>query len=140
MRKTPDICIQENSEEMVEKATELGWKNPEAYETLILEAENWGELKNKLRDNREEYDILVFKGGNEKLNRDAVSDQRLDVLLHPERNRKDSGMDSVVARKAAENNVAIGFDLKQLLAKPKKQVHVLSHWRKNLMLCEKHGA
>lgn len=140
MSKTPDLCIREKTQEVAEKAEELGWRNPESYETVFLQADDWGELKKKIQRNREKCDVLVFEGGDEKLNRKAASDARVDVLLHPEKGRKDPGVDEVIAKKAAENSVAIGFDLKQLFKKPKIQTHILSHWRKNLRLCEKYDA
>lgn len=140
MKDIPDICIREKTDEVVSKAEELGWRNPESYETTFLEADNWGELKKKIKQNRESCDVLVFRGGDEKLNRKAASDPRIDVLLHPEKGRKDSGVDQVVAEKAAENNVAIGFDLQQVLKPAKTQTHILSHWRRNLKLCEKYDA
>lgn len=139
MENTPDLCIREKTGEVAEKAKDLGWKDPESYDTVFLDAEDWGELKKKIQQKRENCEILVFNGGDEKLNRKAASDARVDVLLHPEKGRKDSGVDQVVAEKAAENSVAIGFDLRQIMTSPKSQVHVLSHWRKNLKLCEKYG-
>ena len=137
MDRSPDLCIREKTTEVVEKARELGWRDPESYETKFLDAEDWGELKRKIQKNRENFDVLVFNGGSEKLNRKAASDARIDVLLHPEKGRKDSGVDEVISKKAAENKVAIGFDLHQLFQTPKIQTHILSHWRKNLRLCEK---
>ena len=138
MKDAPDICIREKTAEVTEKAEELGWRDPESYETVFLDADDWGELKRKIQKNRENCDVLVFNGGDEKLNRKAASDARIDVLIHPEKGRKDSGVDEVIARKAAENRVAIGFDLQQLFRTPKIQTHILSHWRKNLNLCEKY--
>ena len=138
MEKTPDLCIQKKTEGINQKAQELGWKDPESYSTYFIKAENWGELKKKIQRNRENHHVLVFLGGDEKLNRKATSDPRIDILLHPEKNRKDSGLDRTAVKQAAENNVAIGFDLSQLLVSPKKKVQILSKWRKNLRLCEKH--
>jgi ribonuclease P/MRP protein subunit RPP1 len=140
MEDIPDLCIREKTEEVVEKAKELGWADPESYDTLFLEADGWGELKKKIQQERENCDVLVFQGGDEELNRKSVSDGRIDVLLHPEKDRKDSGMDKVIAENASKNNVAIGFEFRNLLVSSKDQIHVLSHWRKNLRLCEKHDA
>lgn len=138
MEKTPDLCIKKKSEEVNHKAQELGWKDPESYSTCFINAENWGELKKKIQRNREKHHVLVFLGGDEQLNRKATSDPRIDILLHPEKNRKDSGLDRTAVKQASENNVVIGFDFSQLLVSPKKKVQILSKWRKNLRLCEKH--
>lgn len=140
MEKTPDICIREKTAEITEKAEELGWKNSDSYSTCFITADDWGELKKKIQRNREKHHVLVFLGGDEELNRKATSDARVDVLLHPEKDRKDSGIDRTAVKQAAENNVAIGFDLTQLKTSSKRKVQKLSQWRKNLMLCEKHNA
>ncbi|MBC5793384.1 MAG: hypothetical protein H8Z69_05115 [Nanohaloarchaea archaeon] len=136
-----ETCLRETSDEIKQKTSDLGWESTNCdYETVFLEAENWGELKRKIDRNRGDADILVFKGGDEQLNRKAAESSRIDVLLHPEKGRKDSGIDHVVAEKAADNHVAIGFDLKQLLEKEgKHRSFVLKHWRRNLKLCEKYG-
>ncbi|MFB6241666.1 MAG: RNase P subunit p30 family protein [Candidatus Nanosalina sp.] len=139
MESIPDLCIREESREVVRKAEEIGWADPDSYETVFLKAEDWGELKKEIQRERENCDVLVFCGGDEELNRKSVEDGRIDVLLHPEKGRKDSGVDQVIAEKASENSVAIGLDFRQLSAPPKKQMHILSHWRKNLKLCEKYG-
>ncbi|MFB6147356.1 MAG: RNase P subunit p30 family protein, partial [Candidatus Nanohaloarchaea archaeon] len=110
------------------------------YETVFLNAEDWGELKGKIANARENCDVLVYEGGDEELNRKAAGDPRVDVVLHPEKGRKDSGIDHVVAEKAADNRVAIGFDLQQLMDSNKRRSQVLAHWRRNLKLCEKYGA
>lgn len=130
-----ELCLRNHSDEIVEKAEDLGW---EVSQAVFLEADDWGELKRKIREEREDAEVLVFVGGDEELNRKAASDSRIDVLLHPERGRKDSGINHVIAREASDNRVSVGFDLQQLLTDPKKKSHVLAHWRRNLMLCEKY--
>ncbi len=135
-----EICLRETSEKIEGKTEELGWDSTNcSYETVFLKADEWGELKRKIDKNRETADILVFEGGDEELNRKAAESTRIDVLLHPEKGRKDSGINHVVAEKASENRVAIGFDLRQLLENTgKHRSFVLKHWRRNLKLCEKY--
>jgi len=123
-----------------EKAEELGWSREGVKaQVKIIEATDWSELKQKIDNNRENHDILAFKGGKQKLNRKAFATPKIDVVLHPEKNRKDPGMNHVDAQKAAKNNVAIGFTLKQIPADSKKQSQLLSKWRKNIKLCEKYN-
>lgn len=136
-----DLCLQKTSEEIKEKAEELGWEATNCeFETVFLEADDWGELKRKIGQNRENADVLVFRGGDEDLNRKAAEDSRIDVLLHPEKGRKDSGINHVVAEEAAMNDVAIGFDLRMLDSSSKTRSHILRHWNRNLMLCDKYDA
>lgn len=133
-----DLCLREETEEIEEFAEKLGWEATNcSIDTVFLEADDWGELKKKIGEERDAADVLVFKGGDEELNRKAAEDSRVDIILHPEKGRKDSGVDHVIAEKAAENNVAIGFDFRQLQTSKKTRSHVLKHWSRNLMLCDK---
>ena len=134
-----ELCLRNTSEKICSKAWEIGWNTTNcSLNTVFLEADNWGELKRKIRENREEADVLVFKGGDEELNRKACESSRIDILLHPEKGRKDSGLNHVMAEAAADNNVAIGLDFTQLEDSGKSRMHTLAHWRKNLKLCEKY--
>jgi len=134
MAEFHDFLINSELEEL------SGW-SPEAtqLDTVILGASGWGELKRKIGNHRKEADLLIFKGGNEKLNRKAVEEPRLDMLLHPERNRENSGLNHILAEKAAENNVAIVLDFKFLYNSSRRDL-VLKDWRKNLKLLEKYDA
>ncbi|MFB6144982.1 MAG: RNase P subunit p30 family protein [Candidatus Nanohaloarchaea archaeon] len=134
-----DLCLEETSEEIGDKARDIGWKATNRdFDTVFLEADDWGELKRKIKSERKNADVLVFRGGDEELNRKAASDSRIDIILRPEKGRKDSGINHVIAEIAAENRVAIGFDLKQLFSPDKHQSHILKHWMRNIELCEKY--
>ncbi|MFT4868105.1 MAG: ribonuclease P/MRP protein subunit RPP1 [Candidatus Nanohaloarchaea archaeon] len=135
-----DLCIRNKSDKVVEKMQKLGWTVDSELETVFLEADDWGELKRKIGENREKADVLVFRGGDEKLNRKAVEDPRIDILLHPEKGRKTSGFNHVLAKEASKNSVALGLDFKMLDTSNKTRSHIFRHWQRNLMLCEKYDA
>lgn len=126
--------------ELEETAVKFGWskKSLEA-ETKVIQADEWGELKQKINDNRASYEILAFKGGDHDLNRKVFSNSKMDLVLHPGKGRKDSGMNHIDAEKARENNVAVGFTLKQLNEDKKRQSQILSKWIRNIRICEKYG-
>ncbi len=95
-------------------------------------------LANKVRNHAE---ILMVHGGDYDINRAACENPMIDVLCHPELGRKDSGIDHICAKAAAENNVAIEINFREILESHKRhRVHVLSAMRKNAMLCRKYGA
>ena len=125
--------------ELKDRAEELGWSSESIDATVkVLEADDWGGLKQKIQENREDYDVLAFRGGDHELNKKAFSTPKMDIVLHPEKGRKDSGMNHVDTERAAENNVAVGFTLKQVPEDGKRQSQTLSKWRRNLKLCEKY--
>jgi RNase P/RNase MRP subunit p30 len=136
-----DICIREKSEKVLEKAQELGWRDPGDYETRFLDADGWGELKRRIKESREDAEIIVFEGDDEKPLRKAASDHRVDVILDPRVGEKGQGIDKVIAEEAAEKNVAIGLSLEKMLGAGKEQRYrILSSWRDILETCEKYGA
>lgn len=97
---------------------------------------------NKLADRvRTRAEILMVHGGNYDVNRAACENPLIDILCHPELGRTDSGLDHVVAKSAAENNVAIEINFREILESYKRQrVHILSSMRKNVKLCMKYEA
>ena len=131
-----DLCLQGEVKDFSPLLGQLGWSEEE-FDTVFLEADDWGELKRKIGEQRDSCDVLIFRGGDENLNRKAAEDERVDVILHPGKDRNDSGINHVIAKAAAENCVAIGFDLKQVLSE--RRTNVASNWERNLMLCEKYG-
>lgn len=134
-----DLCLRETSEEIKDKAEEIGWTATNCeLNTVFLGQDKWGELKQAVRDRREEADVLVFLGGDEELTRKVSELPQLDIILHPEKGRKDSGIDHVVAEQAAENSIAIGFDFSSLRGSRKRKSHILGHWRRNLKICDKY--
>ncbi|MGZ7109013.1 MAG: ribonuclease P protein component 3 [Methanobacterium sp.] len=80
-----------------------------------IHAQNNKDLKNKLNKFRDAEDILIVNGGNLKINRAACEDSRVDILAHPYKNRRDSGINHVLARKAAENEVAIELSINSII-------------------------
>jgi ribonuclease P/MRP protein subunit RPP1 len=81
------------------------------FEGVKIRAKNPEDLKRKIQKFRKKTDVLLVHGGDLKINRAAVEDPRVDVLAHPYQGRRDSGFNHVLARKAAENNVAVEINL-----------------------------
>ena len=93
--------LNDSSNIIIKKCIEISCKNPE-------------DLRKKVQKSRRKADILMVRGGDLKINRAACEDQRVDVLSQPYRSRRDTGLNHVLARKAAENSVAIELNLKIL--------------------------
>jgi ribonuclease P/MRP protein subunit RPP1 len=103
-----------------------------------LEARTIGELE-KLVGRRREYDILLVRGSDLNLNRKAVETKEVDILTHPEFNRKDSGLNHVMAKLAAKNNVAIEINFREILLSSKyTRSRILHFMRENIKLCRKY--
>ena len=106
-----------------------------------IEPESPEEMESQVGKIRQKVELVAVKGGNFDVNRAAVEDRRIDILLHPEYKRKDSGIDHKTAKAASENDVTIGLvfhTLHQTYGKVRS--HVLRHMKKSIQLCNKYGA
>lgn len=100
-----------------------------------IRAQDGSDLKDQLRAVRDRVDVVIAHGGSVEVNRAATGDTRVDVLAHPERGRKDPGIDHVMAKQAAENRVALGLTLRPLLhASRRDRAHRLSNLRELVRL------
>jgi ribonuclease P/MRP protein subunit RPP1 len=105
-----------------------------------FQARNVSELERLIRLRRE-YDVLLVKGSDLLLNRKAVETKEVDILTHPEYNRKDSGFNHVMAELAAENNVAIEVNFREILNSSKNtRANIMHRIKNNVKLCKKYKA
>ncbi len=107
---------------------------------LGFEARTGRELE-ILREKRRRFDVLLVHGGDLKMNRLAVETPEVDVLTHPESGRYDPGMNHVLMKMAAKNNVALEINLHEVLSASKKtRAKILQNISKNVMLAKKFKA
>lgn len=86
---------------------------------LGFEARNAKELHHLL-NRRKMFDILLVHGGDLEMNRLACETPEVDILTHPENRRTDSGLNHVLVKMAAENNVAIEVNFREILLTNKR--------------------
>lgn len=88
--------------------------NLEIFSGVIFTENNYKDLKCMNVKKRKNFDILLVRGGNLKLNREAVQNVFSDFLINPFENREDIGINHIFAKKAALNNVGIVIDFSSL--------------------------
>lgn len=112
---------------LIRKCLEISCKNPE-------------ELKKKVQRSRKKADIIMVRGGDNRINRAACEERNVDILSQPYRNRRDSGMNHVLSRQAAENDVAVEINLSSLLKTNLRYRHrIISQFRHIMDLKRKYG-
>lgn len=128
-------------EESILKAEIERVKKEAGIEILLgFEARNIKELK-FLAKRRGEFDVLLARGGDLKLNREACETPEVDILTHPEFERLDSGLDHVSVKFAAKNNVAIEVNFREILISNKKtRSMILKNMSRNVKLAKKYHA
>ena len=108
------------------------------YSGVEITPKNPEDLKRKVQKFRKKADVVIVKGGDLKINRAACEDPRIDVLSQPYKKRRDSGMNHVLAKKAAENSVAVEINLKYLLrTNSRNRYRVLNQFQQILKLQRK---
>lgn len=137
------ICFSEyfkNKEKMEEIKKEIDQVSREVKIKIFLgfEARNTNELR-KLVKLRREYDVLLARGSDLSLNRIAVETPEVDILTHPEFNRKDSGFNHIFAREATKNNVAIELNFRNILINNKNtRSLIMKNMAYNVKICKKY--
>jgi ribonuclease P/MRP protein subunit RPP1 len=107
---------------------------------LGFEARNLRELKFLVK-RRKEFDVLLVRGGDLKLNRKACETPEVNILTHPEFERQDSGLNHILVKLAAKNRVAIEINFREILISSKAtRAKILAHMRKNIKLVKKFKA
>ena len=108
------------------------------YKGILIRARNPEHMKQKVKKHRKEADIIIVHGGDQKINRAACEDPRVDIISKPYFNRRDCGINHVIAKKAAQSEVAIELNIKHL-TKTSSYLHykVLSYFREIIKLKKK---
>ncbi|MHC1566897.1 MAG: ribonuclease P protein component 3 [Candidatus Syntropharchaeia archaeon] len=103
-----------------------------AYKGIEICAKNPTELYSKVKKYRKRVEVLLVHGGDEKIDRAALKNPKVDVLAHP------GSLNHVLARFASENGVAIEFNIGEIIHKRGRgRWQALSTMRNNLKLVRK---
>jgi len=119
-----------------EKFENLGFSK--VHNIKISEVTNSNQLR-KLKN-----DLNIVEGG--KFNREVLSTKNIDILVSPEKNRKEdflhhrnSGLNHILCKLANKNKIAIGFSFNEVLkSKNVDRAKILGRMRQNIKLCRKY--
>ncbi len=90
---------------------------------------------------RKEADLILVHGGDLEVNRAALETAEVDILLHPELGREDSGIDHTMVRLAKKNNVAIEFSMSDLIQSSRVgRARLIHSMLENAKLVKKYAA
>jgi len=103
-----------NVEEFDKKIKEIK-TGLEVYSGIIFT--NFKKLVNVDVNFRKKFDLLLVKGGDLKMNREAVQNPFCDFLINPFENREDPGINHIFAKKAFQNNIGIVINIKNVKSK-----------------------
>lgn len=112
---------------------------------VIIDTDSKEELRRQISSASSKGRIIFVQGADDELNRIAVDDKRVSVLISPERKRKkdfmharNSGLNHVLCDLASKNDVSIGINLSEIRAlKGKERAERLGRAMQNIGLCRK---
>ena len=89
-------------------------------------------------------ELVIIEGSNH--NRDVLSSRAVDILLSPEKvsekdqfNQRNSGLNHVLCLLARKNEIAIGFNIQELIrSKGKNRAQFFGRMQQNIRLCRKY--
>ena len=129
------IMLSNNAADALQPAKEEGF---DIVTGIIINPQTTDELQSSLERARNSHEIVAVAGGDYEINRAACDDNRVDILLHPERGRGDSGMDHICAKAAADNGVSIGMVFGEIL-NSKNRPRSIYFMQRNVYLCKKYN-
>jgi ribonuclease P/MRP protein subunit RPP1 len=109
----------------------------------ILFNKDFNKLRRKIIKSKE---LVVIQGGDEKINRFAVENKKVNILLSPEKGKKNdfihsrnSGLNQILAKLANKNKIQIGFSFNYILnSRDKKRALILGRMKQNVKICRKY--
>ncbi len=114
--------------------------NFEIYSGIKIVSKSSREISNLVKKYRNKVDVIIVEGGIIKINRTALEMHDVDILSSPELNRRDCGIDHILARLGSNHRVAIELNFKNLLNKNYyERARVLWSFRRNLILAKKYN-
>src|SRR3989344_1223899 len=109
----------------------------------LIEAKNLMDLRRRLVN---ASGIIIVQGGDEIINRYALEDNKINILLNPENNKnrdfmhaRNSGLNQILCRLANKNNKPIGINFNSLLEMNEiERIYALGRIMQNIKLCRKY--
>jgi len=103
---------------------------------------------NKLNELRSKIDktkgLVIVEGGLDNINRAAVENKKVDILLSPEKGRlrdhthyRDSGLNQVLCKLAYQNKISIGINFSGIY-NSKHRDKLLAKIKQNIRFCRKY--
>jgi RNase P/RNase MRP subunit p30 len=131
-----------------EKSEKLGFKPIILDKSIIIKTDSRNELMSKLSKFSAKKMPIIVLGSTDEINRMALEDKRVDMLLCPEETRKkdfmkwrNSGLNHVLCKLCQKNNIKIGISFSRLnkMSSDEKSLKI-GKIMQNIRLCRKYKA
>ncbi|MGP8012504.1 MAG: RNase P subunit p30 family protein [Halobacteriota archaeon] len=110
-----------------------------AISGIEIVAHSVRDLRKKIAFFSDTVAVISVHGGDEQINRAACTDDRVDLLMHPERGKR-GGLNQVTAKIAEKNGVALGLSFGYFWKTGQvARSRMLAFQHQNVVLCQKFG-
>ncbi len=144
-----EVLISKKSKISEEKAKKAGFTRVvfiDQKDFILIATDSLEELRKEISSASSKGKTIAVLGSNDEINRVAVSDKRVSILLSPERTRKrnfmhyrDSGLNQVLCELASKNKVLIGVDFSSVKKlKGLERAERIGKIMQNIDLCRKY--
>lgn len=95
-------------------------------------------LEKIAKEIRRRVDVILASGGDYEINRMACSSDYIDILCHPEKGRRDCGIDHICCKEARDHNTLLEINFREILVSQAGQrIKKLNQMKEILRLCLK---
>ena len=113
-------------------------------ERLLINTKNLNEARKSIDRAFNEKKQIIVLAQNPDFNRKILENKKVSILLSPELTEPDkikqrgSGLNEILAKIAAKNNISIGIDINEILKKQdKERAILLARVMQNIKLCKR---
>jgi ribonuclease P/MRP protein subunit RPP1 len=111
----------------------------------IINTLNLNQARKQIQELKKQKKLVIVQAQDTEFNRKILENKDIDILLSPEiHNRKDSlkqrdsGLNEILCKIAAKNNIKIGINIKEIQKLEKKQkAIVFARIMQNIQLCKR---
>ncbi len=126
-----DIVLMKENKDIIEFGKKLNFSD-----IYFL---NEKDICKSVKEIQKKKGLVIVEGGSEELNRKALESKKVDVLINPESEGKDSikqrisGLNQVLCKLANKNNILVGFTLDRI-----NNPDIIGRIMQNIRLCRKY--
>lgn len=85
------------------------------YHGIVIDESNPQLLRKEVQRYYKKVDIIMANGGDTKLNRVICETPQIDIINHPYLNKRNSGINHILAKLLKENNISVNINFRDIL-------------------------
>lgn len=110
------------------------------YHGIVIDETNPQLLRKEVQRHYRKVDLIMANGGDNNLNRIICETPQIDIINHPYRNKRNSGLNHVLGKLLKENNISVNINFRDILEhRGFFRARIINQINQLLMLQRKYG-